>query len=324
MRHLLWILACAVLTGQAQTQNTSSADLAAMLSFETEHSGTSPRGWGGGPAGTIFVDGTVVHGGRWAVRLERVATSPNNFSTITKTMPLDFAGATIEWRGFLRTENVSEFVGLWMRQDGDAPSLAFDNMQQRQLKGTHDWTEYSITLPVHADARQLFFGVLMAGTGKVWADDLQLLVDGKPVWEAPKAVRPKTALDLDPEFDGGSRIAFNQLTPTQIENLARLGKVWGFLKYHHPSVTAGRVHWDYELFRVLPKLLAAADRDAGNVVMRDWVRGMPQLPACGPCATLRNDNLHLRPGHGLDPRRSGLGARPVGASASGASRAIGR
>ena len=98
----------------------------------------------------------------------------------------------------------------------------------------------------------------VAGTGKVWADDLQLLVDGKPVWEAPKVERPKTAIDLDHEFDGGSGIVLSELTKTQIENLAMLGKVWGFLKYHHPSVTAGKHHWDYELFRVLPKLLAAA------------------------------------------------------------------
>jgi hypothetical protein len=66
-----------------------------------------------------------------------------------------------------------------MREDGESPALAFDNMQARQLKGTTDWKEYSITLPVHPEGRQLFFGVLVAGTGKAWADDLQLLVDGQ-------------------------------------------------------------------------------------------------------------------------------------------------
>ena len=266
-----------------------------MLSFETAHTGTSPRGWGGGPAGTIFVDGEIVHGGRWSVRLERNATSPSTFSTITMSTPMDFAGTRIEWRGFLRSEGVSDYLGLWMRQDGDTPGLAFDNMQQRQVKGTHDWTEYSITLPVHRDAKQLYFGVLVAGTGKVWADDLRLLVDGKPVWEAPRVERPKTAIDLDHEFDGGSGIVLSELTKTQIENLALLGKVWGFLKYHHQSVTAGKLHWDYELLRVLPKLLAAGDRDAGNAALRDWIRGMGNPPACSACITLRGDNLHLSP-----------------------------
>jgi hypothetical protein len=243
MRRLMLVLICAALTAPGRAQNANSrSELEAMLSFETEHTGNSPRGWGGGPAGTIFVDGEIVHGGRWSVRLERNATSPSTFSTITMSTPMDFAGTRIEWRGFLRSEDVSDYLGLWMRQDGDTPGLAFDNMQQRQVKGTHDWTEYSITLPLHRDAKQLYFGVLVGGTGKVWADDLRLLVDGKPVWEAPRVERPKTTIDLDHEFDGGSGIVLSQLTNTQIENLALLGKVWGFLKYHHQSVIAGKRH----------------------------------------------------------------------------------
>jgi hypothetical protein len=32
--------------------------------------------------------------------------------------------------------------------------------------------------------------VLLSGTGIVWADDLELLVDGKPVWEASRVEHP--------------------------------------------------------------------------------------------------------------------------------------
>jgi C-terminal processing protease CtpA/Prc len=237
-----------------------------------------------------------VHGGQWSARLERTAASPQAFSTLTTAIPVDFAGTTIEWRGFLRSEDVTGFMGLWLRQDGDAPNLAFASMQPQQIRGTNEWREYSIALPVHPDAKQLFFGVLIGGTGKVWADDLRLLVDGKPVWEAPTAVRPKTPLDLDREFDAGSGIVISQLTPAQIENLAMLGKVWGFLKYHHPAVTSGTRHWDYDLLRVLPAILSARDRDAGSVVLRDWIGRLGPLPSCDPCLVLRDDNLHLSPG----------------------------
>jgi C-terminal processing protease CtpA/Prc len=296
MRRIVFAVMYAALTVPAQAQNANPApELKALLGFETEQGGTSPRGWGGGPPGTIFVDGEVVHGGRWSARLQRDTTSPGAFSTIARSMPIDLVGTTIELRGFVRSEGVSDYLGLWMRQDGDKPGLAFENMQQRQVKGTHDWTEYSITLPVHRDAKQLYFGVLLAGTGKVWADDLQLLVDGKPVWDAPKTERPKTAVDLDHEFDEGSGIVLSELTNTQIENLALLGKVWGFLKYHHQGVVAGKHHWDYELFRVLPKVLAARDRKAGNAALRDWVRGIGDMPACSACIILRDDNLHIRP-----------------------------
>jgi hypothetical protein len=77
------------------------------------------------------------------------------------------------------------------------------------------------------------------------------------VWEAPRVERPKTPLELDRQFDAGSGIVISELSNTQIGNLALLGKVWGFLKYHHPAVTSGTRHWDYDLFRVLPGVLSA-------------------------------------------------------------------
>ncbi|PYU68906.1 MAG: peptidase S41 [Acidobacteria bacterium] len=296
MRRLLLILLCMTRVSLAQESPSGKmpgrSDLAAILSFEAEPSAGMPGGWGGGPPGTVFADDKVVHGGRWSARIERNTDSPSNFSTITKSIPMDFLGKMIELRGFLRTEDVSDFVGLWMREDGESPALAFDNMQSRQLKGTTAWTEYSVTLPVHPEARQLFFGVLVSGTGKAWADDLQLLVDGKPVWEAPE---PKTALDFDHEFDSGSGIPINKLTDAQTQNLVTLGKVWGFLKYYHPQVTTGQRHWDYDLFRILPAILEARDRSAANAVLLHWIASLGAVASCNPCAKLEEGDLQFGP-----------------------------
>ena len=300
-RHMCWYVISAALLiaatiGPGQAQNASvGRELEAILTFETTHNGNAPSGWGGGPPSTIFVDGETVHSGRWSARLERNAAGSQPFSTLTRSIPIEFSGNTIEWRGFLRIENVSEFMGLWMRQDGDAPNLAFATMQPRQIKGTHDWTEYSITFPLHRDAKQLSFGVLISGTGKVWADDLRLLVDGKPVWDAPRIERPKTPLELDHQFDAGSGIVISQLSQVQIENLVALAKVWGFLKYHHPAVTAGTRHWDYELFRVLPGVLSARSRDAADRAMLEWIRPLGSPPVCDRCAALKDEEIHLRP-----------------------------
>jgi C-terminal processing protease CtpA/Prc len=283
-----------MLPAQAQ-KPTDPATLAKILGFEAEPADGFPGGWTGGPKETISVDDKVVHGGHWSARLERRADSANAFSVLTKSLPMDFAGTKLELRGFLRTENVTGFAGLWAREDGESPTLAFDNMQNRQLKGTTEWTEYTIELPVHRDGRQLFFGVLVSGTGTVWADDLQLLVDGKPIWEAPKVQRVKTAIESDHEFDGGSRVTLGELTAVQIQNLATLGKVWGFLKYHHPQITGGTRHWDYDLLRVLPKVLAATDRSGANQAMLDWVAALGPVNPCKPCATLDEKDIHLRP-----------------------------
>ena len=270
-------------------------ELAGLLDFEAEHVGGVPKNWSGWPERTFTVDGEIVHGGRWALRIERTGSSSAEFTQVSKTIPIDFTGAQLELRGFLRTQDVSSFAGLWLREDGDGGSVAFDNMQGRQLKGTTGWTEYSIVLPLRAEAKRLIFGVLAAGTGRVWADDLRLLVDGIPIMQVPRVEAPKTAVDLDKAFDGGSGIAVKELTTIQIANLAMLGKVWGFLKYHHPAVTEGKRHWDYDLFRILPRVLAAPDAPAAQSAIDHWIADLGPVAPCNPCAALAETELHLRP-----------------------------
>jgi hypothetical protein len=51
--------------------------------------------------------------------------------------------------------------------------LGFDNMEPRAVKGTTDWTRYEIVLDVPTTAAALAFGVLLAGNGEVWMDDLK-------------------------------------------------------------------------------------------------------------------------------------------------------
>jgi C-terminal processing protease CtpA/Prc len=288
-------VAVALVSSLAPAQTPTIDQIAPLLGFEQGEPGTFPKGWGGTTNSTVVADDKIVHGGRLSARIERTVESPGMFSSLTTRIPMDFTGRQIELRGFIRIENVSDYVGLWMREDGERPTLEFDNMQRRQVKGTADWTQYSITLPLNSQGKYLFFGFLFAGTGKAWVDDLQLLVDGKPIWEAPRVVRPKTPLETDQEFDQGSRVSITTLSPVQIENLATLGKVWGFLKYHHPAITSGTRHWDYDLFRVLPSILTAADHNAANAAMLAWVKGLGAVPPCSPCASLNTNDIHLRP-----------------------------
>src|SRR5262249_11282378 len=71
---------------------------------------------------------------------------------------------------------------------------------------------------------------------------------------------------------------------------------WGFIKYHHPALAAGKRHWDYDLFRFLPDILKAADRAAANAATVKWVASLGDVPACTACATLpAAETIHLRP-----------------------------
>jgi hypothetical protein len=290
--NLHWhvILFCLVLAMPGGAQTPTRQNLAYILGFENGRAGEFPAGWGGSPKG-IFIDDQVVHNGKYAARIERNESSSETFSTLTTAIPLDFAGKTIEWRGFVKTENVSDSVAIWLREDGDTPGLAFATSQGLRVNGTTDWKEYSITLPVKSEANKLVFGFLLSGTGKAWVDDLRLLVDGKPVADAPNRVQ--TIFDIDHEFDSGARITLTNLSDIQIKNLAKLAKVWGFLKYHHPAVTSGQRHWDYDLFRILGSVIAAGDGAAANQAISGWITSLGEVAECTICATLDTGDLSL-------------------------------
>lgn len=75
----------------------------------------------------------------------------------------------------MRSEEVGQWAGLWMRVDGQHGEVhSFDNMQNRAIKGTSDWTRCKIVLPVKMDSRDIFFGILLVGKGKVWLRGVQI------------------------------------------------------------------------------------------------------------------------------------------------------
>jgi hypothetical protein len=289
---ILSVLVLAAAVPVIAQANFSRATVQQSLGFE-DQSTSALTGWWAYPPETISADSTIAHTGHWSVRLQRDAQSKGSISVVTRKLPVDFQGGVVELRGYLRLKDVTGNVGLWLRQDADGHMLSLENMDSQQVKGTHDWAQYRIALPVNPKAEQLYFGVLVSGTGTVWADDLELLVDGKPIAEAVAAI--KVGLPDDHEFDSGSRIAINSLTPLQVSNLATLARVWGFLKYHHPAITSGQRHWDYDLFRIMPAVLAAPDRTRGNDAILAWIDKLGPVAPCSPCVADPSGDLNGNP-----------------------------
>lgn len=290
-RRLLVLFVCVASSTGAQT--LTRQNLAAILGFENGTPGRFPAGWSGDTA-AAFIDDQVFHGGKYSCRIERKATSSGTFSTISASIPLDFVGQTITWRGWIKTQDVADYVALWLREDaGSTPSVAFATMQGMNIGGTRDWSQYSISVPVVSGATAVIFGFFVSGaSGEGWVDDLELLVDGAPVAQANGI---PTVFSADREFDNGSKITITSLSDVQVRNLATLAKVWGFLKYHHPAVTSGKHHWDYELFRVMPQVLNAGDSASANQAMSTWISNLGPVAACTVCADLDSSDLYLSP-----------------------------
>ncbi len=68
-----------------------------------------------------------------------------------------------------------------------------------------------------------------------------------------------------------------------ITNLELLGKIWGFLKYHHPEVGKGKYDWDDELFQFLPEFMNVNNTRQRDESLLRWIEKYGELPECTTC-----------------------------------------
>ena len=70
--------------------------------------------------------------------------------------------------------------------------------------------------------------------------------------------------------------SLNELSET--DKLATTCKVWGFLKYYHPSVASGKFNWDEELYSILPKVEDAKTKEEFSIVLETWIDKLGEVP----------------------------------------------
>lgn len=102
--------------------------------------------------------------------------------------------------------------------------------------------------------------------------------------------------DEDLAFDEGSGIEFPDLNETLVEDLVILGKVWGFIKYHHPEVGRGNYNWDAELFRLLPQYIKVEHPDQRDQLLLQWIDSYGKIDSCKRCPKSSSKSF-LNPDH---------------------------
>lgn len=80
--------------------------------------------------------------------------------------------------------------------------------------------------------------------------------------------------EIDNEFSKGSKVEVLIPNDEKISDLKILGMVWGFLKYYHPNIAAGNYDWDYELFRILPKIMNTKSTQDRDNILTDWIKSL--------------------------------------------------
>jgi len=254
------------------------------LDFEQHRSGF-PSQWTtfGDAAYKFYVDSVHKKSGKFSAVIEHTG-SKKNFGALSITLPANYEGKSIRLSGFIKTENVSEgYAGLWIRID---PQIGFDNMSNRGVTGTADWAPFEINLPLNPkETKQIVLGGLLVGKGKMWLDDLKITIDGMDLGDPKIKTFQKEifAAQADKAFDDGSKVTFPPLNQDLIHNLELLGKVWGFIKYHHPEIAKGKYNWDYELFRFLPDYIKIQNKQQRDNLLTNWIKNYGVLPVCKTC-----------------------------------------
>lgn len=270
MKRTILIIGLIILTIYGYSQTPQNGEF--NFGFEKASSRLPDRWFEWGKDYSVTVDTIVKHGGNNSVLIEPSETrTQGSFGCIAFSIPALYESKEIELKAYMKLQDVSDgTIGLMLRIDGPSGGLQFDNMMNRNITGTSDWTQYSVKLPYPPTAKTIYIGALLSGKGKLWVDDFELLLDGVSI-EKVKQIEPKVyKADLDKEFNSGSGINTIDVTPGNLQDLKALGLIWGFLKYYHPAIAEGNYNWDNELFRILPKVINTknTNRDA---ILTEWI-----------------------------------------------------
>jgi len=135
---------------------------------------------------------TYAYEGKRVIRLRfRAAAPPGGFGTVMQSFDAArYRGRRVRFSAMIRGEEITDWAGAWLRVDAAEGARALDNMNNRPLRGSTDWTEAANVLDVGADAASVHFGVLLAGAGAV---DL-----ASPRFEVVGADVPVTQIPLRP------------------------------------------------------------------------------------------------------------------------------
>ena len=62
----------------------------------------------------------------------------------------------------------------------------------------------------------------------------------------------------------------------EVQNLEKLCKVWGYVKYNHPAFLLGEKDWDEELLNLIPVVSKAKD-DEVNDILHEWFVSLGEI-----------------------------------------------
>jgi hypothetical protein len=115
-------------------------------------------------------DKAVAYDNKKVYTIRSVENDISGFGTyMSKILPGKYSGKRLKMSGYMKSSDVNVWAGFWLRVDQPiGKPLAFDNMNDRGIKGTTNWAKYEIILDVPANAVGIAFGAILNGNGQIW------------------------------------------------------------------------------------------------------------------------------------------------------------
>jgi Peptidase family S41 len=228
----------AVLAGAAVAQSGPT-----NLNFEAGESGALPQGWkatspGGAPnpGYTARLTAENARQGKYCAELAAEGQGGAFGNLMQAFDATAYRGKRVRFRAAVRSQGQAQ---LWFRVDRKNGVVGFfDNMGDRPIR-EQEWKYYEITGDVEPDAEKINFGVILVGGGKLWIDDASFQVLG----DTPR-------LPQEPA---------HALTARGLQNEVAFARLYGMVRYFHPSDQAARLDWNAFAVRGVREVEAAKD-----------------------------------------------------------------
>ncbi len=155
-------------------------------------------------------------------------TNPNGMGNVMRKIDATpYRGKMVRFSGAVRVDSKDgdNRAQLWFRVDRAGGKMGFfDNMRDRPIRSSK-WERYQIDGFVGNDADSLALGCMFFGKGRGWIDDLSLEI----------------LADLDGDAYAAAPAA--PLTPSGLANLVAFARLYGYVRYFHPSEEADVADW---------------------------------------------------------------------------------
>lgn len=186
------VFACYKFSSFCQTSSDSLKLVRDEYNLGFEKISPSPKssvGWNTGTTKSgykVEIDSTQKHAGKYSLLIENIAQDvESNYAMSSLIIPAKFDGKEVEIRFYLKLEHVTGHADFPFRiDDEDNDKLQFTNLLAKRIYGTQDWKQYSLKLPLQKEATTINLFPLLYGAGKMWIDDVQVLIDGVDISQA--------------------------------------------------------------------------------------------------------------------------------------------